>query len=696
MIFKLYYEADFEPRLAYLSKEGAVFVYGSEIGSPDVSAPLMQFVAKQCPSVKNPCAHLIMAFAVADHMTDERAVEVFDRATELLCCQGHQRFLIRHVREDGGIDYHGVINRVDWRTGRLPTGPFHFARAGIASSRGTAVTRTGEVEPGVHPHMLLSPEQVSRLSPAAVVEKSVHWHLDLRVREMPWILAEEFGLRKACTYSEQGAAINRGEVEGSCLRRARKRVETEARTGDRPLIEYAHVIRPALDQPDWPSRELALRTHRLSLKPIIASGGRDHGKVLGGCIVDLDNQQNRVGLSAFGQAYGLRHIEERTVGAATLVSWCASPEFGAIPRQQTKVAPPSGLEAHRVPLREDYFAYKAAWKRREAASRRQRKKEGEEEARRVADQKKAMIAEAHRHAASVGIKLTRSDKAAVRELINDLSEAANLEGGKDDHAEAKATRLRPLYWREWLTERAAAGYAEASLVLLDLNQRLEAASGSDQNAKVATERESNAIVECQLPESPGDVGPSPLKTMSDGVVPDTRSVPDEVQAETIDWTDGEARWSAAPLQPALVEADHALPQDDVCELLPQRKSAMQRLLDESLDYDQSDTCATGLLGNEAPTQQLSAKPLAPEPEQQDAISEFPRGKHPKLDAYFDAVEGEATAYEQRRLAYVACLDQEVASLLPFLPSAIGLRIARDRSTHAAFLGEQQRDEGMGY
>ena len=265
----------------------------------------MQAVAIQSQRVGKPVMHVSFAAAIEDGtLADATWLDLFDAAEREFGLSGHQRVIVRH--RDKGYDHiHGFWCTVHEDTGQTP--PKQWFR-----TRGAARPELDQ--------RALDETTRATFAPQEIVRGAFNRFGLARLMSICRDFERTKNLRRLRDRKAAAAARGKGERRSRPVDRHR-----EERTGRPPIIDFANVVREALDEPDYWRSRVALNLAGFDLEPATRTRKDGTVEVRGLIITDLADAGNRATASSFDlpdRRYGLRQIEKRhDAGALTIEQW---------------------------------------------------------------------------------------------------------------------------------------------------------------------------------------------------------------------------------------------------------------------------------------------------------------------------------------------------------------------------------------
>lgn len=393
--------------------------------------------------------HLSISAAREDGvLSDEQWIKVVDRHERAFKLTGHQRVMVRHY--DKLHDHvHVFWCTISARTAMTPPKSWFL--------------RKGHAQDNIGTHALTEAEVV-RIPVESRALRSYDFRLLPRAQDVCRTLERELHLRRLRTPGEAAAARLRGEGRAPSSGQE-KRAE---RTGSSSLMERADEIRMALEEPDWPSKQIALNRLGLDLKPSYRTTAK--GRQLAGLVIfesaDSGNRIKASQLDGAQKKYGLGRLEERhETDAVGFERWWGSRE----PLPFVGEAEPSKPKPDKLKARFDVL--KLAHQRSELEKREKLADLRRKQKREVARKRRELML----RRASEAAKLPAHERRQFYGVYDRSIRAGELSVMSKTHEAALVglTRSRAPSWLGFLEFAAEAGDTDAAQRLQVLREKAQ-------------------------------------------------------------------------------------------------------------------------------------------------------------------------------------------------------------------------------
>jgi hypothetical protein len=282
MIPKIIHGTDFQGLRDYLIEHRDHEVLGFvEVSSIASAAQEMELTASYNSRVRSPVLHISMSAAIEDGMISKsRWLALVASIVKEFHLGGHQHVVVRH--RDKAYDHiHVFFCKVSLATFKTPEKQWFLKKGSLREARGGYA---------------LTVDEATLMPPEDVVRRSFDSFALFRLQDLCRLKEVEWELRSVRTHKEVAAA--RAACEPRPRRHSDKR--RQERTGATPLIERGQDMRTALDAANWPEVLERLRRLEVGLQPVFRKSKSGPGKLVGLCLYDAADRDNRVKASDLG------------------------------------------------------------------------------------------------------------------------------------------------------------------------------------------------------------------------------------------------------------------------------------------------------------------------------------------------------------------------------------------------------------
>lgn len=448
MIPKVIHGTDFQGLRDYLVEHRDHEVLALvEVSSIASAAQEMELTASYNRRVRSPVLHISMSAAIEDGtISKSRWLALVASIVEEFQLTGHQHVLVRH--RDKKYDHiHVFFCKVSLATFKTPGKQWFLKKGSLRKDRGGYA---------------LTPDEAKSLPPEVVQRRSFDSFALFRLQDLCRCKEVEWELRRVRTHKEIAEARLAGEPRPR--RQSDKR--RQERTGAIPLIERGDDMRTALDAPNWPEALERLRRLEMGLQPVFRKSKSGPGKLVGLCLYDAADRDNRVkasDLDVLGRRYGLRQIESRhEQDALTMEEWWD--DRFAIATSPFKVR--SAPDSPRSRCQDAFDLFREAARSDRAEKRRLRNALKIKQAKEVAQAQRALMVRRKAEAS----ELPPSKRRAFYGRFSRETRLPTLEALAKRHRAAVAELRVPRQaaWAEFIEQRALSGDPDARQVLAEM------------------------------------------------------------------------------------------------------------------------------------------------------------------------------------------------------------------------------------